>query len=88
MQVDVVIKNEEGLHARPAATLVQAANKFESEITIHVGEKEASAKSIMGLMGLGLQKDSAITIKAAGSDQDLAIKSLADLVNNQFNIEY
>ncbi len=86
MQIEVTIKNEEGLHARPAASFVKTANEFESDINIIANGNEVNAKSIMSLMGLGLTKDSVITITANGSDEQNAIDRLSTLVNNKFEL--
>ncbi len=88
MEKNVTILNQEGLHARPAASLVQEANKYQSDIKIIAGSQEVSAKSIMGIMAMGLQKDAQITIKADGEDATNAVNSIVNLINNQFNIEY
>ena len=63
MEKTLKIQNEEGLHARPAAILVKEANAFSSNINVVVNGNEINAKSIMGLMALGLKKDSEITLK-------------------------
>ncbi len=86
METKVTILNDEGLHARPAAALVQQANNFQADINVSFDGKEVSAKSIMALMSLGLTKDAEITITAQGSDADLAISTLSKLVNNKFEL--
>ncbi|MEM3573790.1 MAG: HPr family phosphocarrier protein [Nitrososphaeria archaeon] len=79
-----VIKNKVGLHARPASVLVQAANKFKSDIKIEKDGKEVSAKSILGVLSLGAEKGSVISVTIDGPDEDEAIKTIEELVNNNF----
>ena len=76
----VIIKNKQGLHARPAALFVQIANKFTSEITIAKGRQRINGKSIMGIMMLAAGAGSRVTIIADGDDADRAIKELARLL--------
>jgi len=76
----VVIKNKQGLHARPAALFVQIANKFNSEITISKGKQKVNGKSIMGIMMLEAGAGSKITIAANGDDAQKAVTDLAALL--------
>lgn len=76
----VTIKNETGLHARPAAQFVQKAGEFDSKIEIVFEEKEVNAKSIMGVMSLGVGKGKEITVRADGDDAEKAIKKLVDFI--------
>ncbi len=80
----VVVRNPSGLHARPAATFVKAAAAFVSEIRItnmtRDGERSASAKSILGVMQLGVAQGHELRIEATGDDADLVIVELAELV--------
>lgn len=87
METKLKVLNEEGLHARPAALLVKEANNFSSDINIIHNEKATNAKSIMGLMALGLTKDTEITLSASGDDEKEAIEKLTDLFNNKFEIQ-
>ncbi|WP_188207464.1 HPr family phosphocarrier protein [Alkalibacillus aidingensis] len=84
-QVEVTITNETGLHARPAQQLVQEANKYSSDIKIVTGDKETEAKSILGIMTLGIEKGRTIGIKADGPDEEEAVNALVDLIENNFN---
>ena len=81
LEEKVLIKNKTGLHARPAAQFVQKASSFESDINIIFEGKEVNAKSIMGVMSLGVAKGKEITIKADGEDSEKAVKELVDFVN-------
>ena len=76
----VIITNKTGLHARPAAQFVQKAGKFDSKIEIIFEEKEVNAKSIMGVMSLGVGKGNEITVKAEGEDADEAVEELVDFI--------
>lgn len=73
-----VIKDELGIHARPAGLLVKEVKKFESTVTIAVGDKKAVAKGIMGIMQLGVEKGNEVTVSADGPDEDAAIAALKD----------
>ena len=72
-----VIKDEQGIHARPACLFVKEAASCESKITISKDGKEVDAKRILGVMGLGVKKDQEIVLKAEGSDEDQAIEKLS-----------
>ncbi|AIE59458.1 phosphocarrier protein HPr [Bacillus methanolicus] len=72
-----------GIHARPATLLVQAASKFDSEITLEYKEKKVNLKSIMGVMSLGVGKGADIKIIAEGSDEEEAMRSLEETLNKE-----
>lgn len=76
----VIVNLETGLHARPAAEFVQEAAKYVSEIHILRGEKEANAKSIMGVMAMAVGKGTEITLRAKGRDAEKAIEALTAIV--------
>ena len=80
----VTILNKTGLHARPASVFVQTASKFKSELMIQKGEKKVSAKSIMGVLTLGVSMGTEITITAEGSDEEEAVKTLVELIESKF----
>ena len=80
---EVLIKNKIGLHARPAALFVQTANKFISEIMVKKGNSTINAKSIMGIMALGVSHRETIEIIVDGPDEENAIQELEDLVDNK-----
>ena len=74
-----------GIHARPAGQLVKQASDFKSRITISMEDKEADAKKLLGIMGLGIKKDHEITIRADGEDENEAIEALSTLLKkNKF----
>ncbi len=69
---ELIVKNKQGLHARPAAIFVQVANKFDARITVRRDEEEVNGKSIMGILMLGAEKGSLIIIEAEGTDAEKA----------------
>lgn len=83
----VVIRNQAGLHARPAAEFVKLANRFKSDITVRKLDVEVSGKSILGVMMLAAEYGSEITIRAVGADADDAVRELAALVDRKFGEE-
>ena len=84
---ELVIQNEAGLHARPAALFVQTANKFESQIRVAKEEREVDGKSIMGIMMLAAGKGTQIRITTQGVDEKEALEGLKKLINNKFGEE-
>jgi phosphocarrier protein len=79
-----VIVNTLGLHARAAAQLVQAANRFRSEIHVEKDGTTVNGKSIMGVLTLAAAKGSSITISCDGDDAEQAMTTLAKIVENGF----
>jgi phosphotransferase system HPr (HPr) family protein len=80
-----VIQNEVGLHARPAALFVKEANRFkETRIEVAMGDVVRDAKSILGVLTLGVKQGTTIAIRAEGPEAERALKSLSDLVNRDF----
>lgn len=75
---EYVIKDELGIHARPAGVLVKEAKKFESKITIKKGEKSAEATKLMALMGMGVKNGDTVEITAEGGDEDAAIAGMKE----------
>ena len=84
MEASIVIKNKAGLHARPASLFVQTASKFSAAITVIKDERETNAKSILGIMGLGVCGGDKIIIKAEGLDAQAAINALTELTEQGF----
>ena len=76
----LTIKNEQGLHARPAAIFVQIANKYESDIVVKKGSQEVNGKSIMGLLTLAAEKGARLHIKVNGPDAKEAISELEKVI--------
>jgi phosphocarrier protein HPr len=83
----VKVTNESGIHARPASLFLQAATFFKSNITITKNEKSGNAKSLLGLLSLGIKKDTEITINAEGEDEKEAVTELIKLVASKFGEE-
>lgn len=79
----LVIKNKQGLHARPAALFVQVANKYESDVLVKKGRDEVNGKSIMGLMTLAAEKGSMIRIKIDGPDAKGAMQELEGIISGE-----
>ena len=73
IQKAIQIKLEEGLEARPVAMLVQGASQFESTVYINSEDRKVNAKSIMGMMSLGLASGEEVTVVADGNDEDTAV---------------
>ncbi len=80
----VKIKNQTGIHARPASMIVQKANNFSSDIFISKDNREANAKSIMGIMSLGISQSTKVTIKAKGEDEKKAVEEIVALIESGF----
>lgn len=70
------IKDEIGIHARPAGLLAKKAKEFESEITVEKDGKRVVATKLMALMGMGVKCGDTVTVTAEGSDEDKAIKEM------------
>lgn len=81
------IANKRGLHARAAAKVVEAAARFQSEITVTKDGSRVNARSIMGLMMLAASLGSEIGIEATGPDQDAAMKAMLALIEAKFGEE-
>ena len=79
----VTIEIASGLEARPVAMLVQVASQYDSEIYIMRDNKKVNAKSIMGMMTLGLDAGEEITLSANGEDEDAAMSSIEKYLSNQ-----
>lgn len=76
LKFDYLIKDENGIHARPAGLLVKEASKYNSEINIELKDKMANAKKIFSLMSLGIKKNDLITITVNGTDEATAFEAL------------
>lgn len=89
-EAKIIVNNEVGLHARPAALFVQEAVKFESEINVFCQDpdtkenRNANAKSILGILTLGVFQGMEIVIKADGTDESAAVEALKALVEDNF----
>lgn len=79
---EITVNNPTGLHARPATLLVKRASSFQSDISIVYQGKKANAKSLIGVLSLGVVPGSPITIHCDGQDEEEALKSLTDLIEH------
>lgn len=82
---NVQIKLENGLEARPVALLVQEASKYDSTIYIQSDDKRVNAKSIMGMMSLGMDVGENVTVSADGEDEAAAIEGIEKFLSNKDN---
>ena len=81
---DVLVQNQVGLHARPATFFIQKANEFKSSIWVEEDERRVNAKSLLGVLSLGIVGGTSIDIIADGSDEQEAVDSLVALVESGF----
>lgn len=81
---DIEVKNQVGLHARPATFFIQKANEFKSSIWVEKEERRVNAKSLLGILSLGIVGGAKIRIIADGSDEQLAVDGLVKLVESGF----
>ena len=79
-QADVTITDPVGLHARPAAVLVKTAGRYKAKIQIKHGDKQADARSIIQLLGLGVRQGSPVTVVAEGADAEEALKAVLSVL--------
>lgn len=77
---EAVVNNQVGLHARPATFFIQKANTFKSSIWIEKEERKVNAKSLLGVLSLGIAQGMTISIVADGSDENDAVDGLVDLI--------
>lgn len=85
IQKSMQIQLANGLEARPVAVLVQKASMFDSKIYIEAVGKKVNAKSIMGMMSLGLNAGEEVTVIAEGEDESAAVDSLEDYISGKEN---
>jgi len=83
----VIIKNRAGIHARPAALLVETANRFSAGIYLEKDGEKINGKSIMGILTLAATYNSAIRIIADGSDEQDAVQAISRLFETKFEEE-
>ena len=81
---DVKVQNQVGLHARPATLFIQKANEFKSSIWVEKDERRVNAKSLLGVLSLGIMGGTEIRIMAGGSDEEEAVEALVALVESGF----
>ncbi len=83
----VKIKNETGLHARPAAALVKLASKFQADFYIEMMGYRVNGKSILGVMTLAADHNAEIELIFEGPDEGSAMKAITELIENKFNTD-
>ena len=82
---EVTVENQVGLHARPATFFIQKANEYKSSIWVEKDDRRVNAKSLLGVLSLGIIGGTMIRIIADGSDEQLAVEGLVKLVSSGFN---
>ncbi len=82
---DVTINNQVGLHARPATFFIQKANEFKSSIWVEREDRRVNAKSLLGVLSLGIIKGTTVSLIADGPDEEAAVEALVELVNTDFD---
>ena len=82
---EVTINNQVGLHARPATFFIQKANEFKSSIWIERDERRVNAKSLLGVLSLGIVKGTTVNIVADGVDENEAIATLSELIDSDYS---
>ena len=83
----VTLENQVGLHARPATFFIQKANEFRSNVWIEVDERKVNAKSLLGVLSLGITKGGTVDIIVDGEDEEQALTALVALVESNFGEE-
>lgn len=81
---EAIVSNQVGLHARPATFFIQKANEFKSSIWVEKEERRVNAKSLLGVLSLGIVKGTSITLIADGPDEKDAIDALIELISSNF----
>ncbi|MCI8331828.1 MAG: HPr family phosphocarrier protein [Clostridiales bacterium] len=80
----ITIQNSVGLHARPATYFIQEANKYKSTISIKKDKRKVNAKSLLGVLSLGIVQGMTIEIEAEGADEKEAVEGLENLIDSGF----
>ena len=78
------IMKQVGLHARPATFLIQKANEFKSSVWIEKDERRVNAKSLLGVLSLGVAQGATISVIADGTDEVEAVETICELINSDF----
>lgn len=82
---EAVVNNQVGLHARPATFFIQKANEFKSSIWVEKDERRVNAKSLLGVLSLGIVKGTSINLIADGPDEIEAVEALIELISSNFS---
>lgn len=83
-ETTVVITNELGMHARPAAMVAQTAQLYAADVALLVAERQVDAKSILDILSLAAAKGTTLTVRGRGDDAEACVKAIADIVRGQF----
>lgn len=81
---DVTVKNQVGLHARPATFFIQKANEYKASVWVEKDERKVNAKSLLGVLSLGITRGTSITLIADGEDEVEAVDGLVELIASDF----
>ncbi len=81
---EAVVNNQVGLHARPATFFIQKANEFKSSIWVEKDERKVNAKSLLGVLSLGIVKGTTIQLIAEGADEKEAVEALYQMISSDF----
>ena len=81
---EAVVNNQVGLHARPATFFIQKANEYKSSIWVEKDDRKVNAKSLLGVLSLGIAKGMTVSLIADGQDEDAALDGLTALINSGF----
>lgn len=81
---EVLVSNQVGLHARPATFFIQKANEFKASIWVEKDERKVNAKSLLGVLSLGITRGVSINILAEGPDEEQAVNALVELITSNF----
>jgi phosphocarrier protein len=86
-EIQLLIRNQLGLHARACALFVKAASRYKSEVLVSRDDLEVNGKSIMGVMMLAAEEGATITVRASGPDEQEVLQALRELVDGRFGGE-
>ena len=81
---EVVMINASGLHARPATFFIQKANCYKATIWVEKDSRRVNAKSLLGVLSLGIAQGMTVTLIADGADEEAALAGLAELIDSGF----
>ena len=81
---EITIKNNVGLHARPATFFIQKANSYKCSLWVEREERRVNAKSLLGVLSMGIVKGMTVTLLADGEDEAEALKGLSELIDTAF----
>ncbi len=81
-EITVTVRNPHGLHARPAALFVQRAAACEGAVEVVAGDKSGDAKSILSIMGMGIEKGTSVLLRAEGGNAEAVLQSLREILEN------